>query len=396
MKAEFLFKRYILKILSPVHVGYGDVYEPTSFVVDTNRKELLVLDMDKFLLSLSGKEIEEFSNICKYGNIYSIVKLYQFMASKVKFVKSNSSLIVRKIKVSSSFVEHFEKVKNISYEELRNKKKDINSFNIFSFAYSPNQNLPIIPGSSLKGAIRTAILNKYQRRVGGGRFRKAKELEKLILDYKKPNNDIMKRIKVSDFVPRGNVATRIVYGVNIKKNGGTGSGPYQIFEVVEKGAEFEGSIEIVRGLDEQPSIELSFEFIEKALQDFYQQRFEEEEKVIERLQSDLGLPCLGIPLKIGRHSGAEAVTIENFRRIKINRGRGNKPIYKKEATTMWFVSDSPRVLSLSSLLPFARACILPIKDNKSISTTDKEVPTSFNNKKEALDFSKLKSRFKVN
>ncbi len=40
------------------------------------------------------------------------------------------------------------------------------------------------------------------------------------------------KYKVSDFLPVGEVKTKVLYGINRKKDGGSGRGPYQIFEVV--------------------------------------------------------------------------------------------------------------------------------------------------------------------
>ncbi|SDN98480.1 CRISPR type III-A/MTUBE-associated RAMP protein Csm5 [Desulfonauticus submarinus] len=403
MKGEILNKRYRLKVLSPVHVGYGDVYEPTNFVVDAQKKELLVLNIDKFLLNLPGEELKQFSSICKLGTSYALVKLYQFMSNQLDFVKSHSEIIVRKIKLVSGFVEHFNKVKNLSKDKLN----ELNKFSINSLSYNPNNNLPIIPGSSIKGAIRTAILNYYQDRADKKVIKeahykkKSTVLEKQILKFKDATDDILKRIKVSDFVPIGEVKTKVVYAVNRKKDGRRASGPYQIFEIIEPGAEFEGSISIIKGLDNKAPIDLSFPKLEQIIESFFEGIFATEDKVIEKLGAKFPVPPLGLPIKIGRHSGAEALTVEKFRNIKINQGRKNKPVFLSHATTIWLASEYFKVEDNLSLVPFGRATLFSKeKDNqrkesivqKSIQQEDIKNQKSVQQK---IDVSILKHRFKV-
>jgi len=126
MKADIITQKYVLKILSPVHVGYGEVYEPTNFVIDEQKQELLVLNMDKFLLALPDEKIKQFSSICKAGTIYALIQIYQFMSKQLDFVKLHSDIIIRTIKLSSGFINHFNKVKNLP----QNKLNELNRFTI--------------------------------------------------------------------------------------------------------------------------------------------------------------------------------------------------------------------------------------------------------------------------
>ena len=71
---------------------------------------------------------------------------------------------------------------------------------------------------------------------------RADKLEKEILNYGNPEEDPFKLIKVSDLRAINGVKTQIVYAVNRKKTGERARGPYQILEVIEAGAEFEGKI----------------------------------------------------------------------------------------------------------------------------------------------------------
>lgn len=46
-------------------------------------------------------------------------------------------------------------------------------------------------------------------------------------------------------------------------------------------------------------------------------------------------------LRIGKHSGARAVTIDGIRSIKIMKGKGNKPSFEQEETTIWLTDHKP-------------------------------------------------------
>ena len=58
----------------------------------------------------------------------------------------------------------------------------------------------------------------------------------------------------------------------------------------------------------------------------------------------------GMFLRVGRHSGAESVTIDGVRSIKIMQGPGKQPRYEKEATTDWLASEVEK--TEQNLMPF--------------------------------------------
>ncbi len=62
-----------LHILSPVHIGCGEVYEPTSFVIDSDRNLLISFDPMEFIKNLDSNEKSELTNIANKGNILSII-----------------------------------------------------------------------------------------------------------------------------------------------------------------------------------------------------------------------------------------------------------------------------------------------------------------------------------
>ncbi|MES0337342.1 MAG: type III-A CRISPR-associated RAMP protein Csm5 [Candidatus Magnetobacterium sp. LHC-1] len=237
-----------LHVMSPVHIGCDDVYEPTSFFILKEGDELNLAAFDPmvFVDSLSKQDREEFLGICDKGSVASIVEMMNFIADK--FQPSEQGII--RVSCSSALLDHCKKVKGI---RGKNPEKELNQFQIARTAYNPHNNLPYIPGSSIKGAIRTAYLNKLAKesnRLNTGDKKDAnKYLESQLLGGQF-ETDPLRLLKVSDFVPAGEAKCKIFYAVNRKKDQGqTAKGPYQILETIRVGTVFSGAINI-----DQPSL----------------------------------------------------------------------------------------------------------------------------------------------
>ncbi len=387
-----------VKIVSPLHIGTGEVYEPTDFFVDQANKELCVLDFDRLCEYLSGSELEQFKKLCIAGTLESLVRLYDFMDRVcLNLLRQGiDGFIKRRVMLCAGFIEHYQRVKTLSGQQLR---REFNRFIINRTAFSPNEGFPIIPGSAIKGAIRTAVLN-LRRSLARHRSWHAycdrrrcdsKQLESEILRYPKNrfNQDPFRLVKVSDFKPVGKVNTRIVYAVNRKKGGGRARGPYQILEVVEPGAVFEGTITLLK-LETSTHSSLNFEELLNALNAFYAKEKDREFDEISQIGANPPVfPEGAFPLRIGRHSGAECVTIKDFRRILIRGPRGQKS-YKDHATTLWLASDFAHVKNAFGLKPFGWAVLY------DASSKLKEAPnTKSEAKPAAIDTSKLAKRYKI-
>ncbi len=137
-----------LHILSPTHIGCDEAYEPTSFVIDEVRKKLIEFLPFDFINSLNEKEKEEFNRAVlsdKLLDIFKAVRRYYKLELKG-----------REISVSDYLLDHYKKI--LAQNKVDNKTL-INQFNIQKTAYNSITNSPYIPGSSLKGALRTAYLS---------------------------------------------------------------------------------------------------------------------------------------------------------------------------------------------------------------------------------------------
>ena len=360
--------RLKIKIISPVHVGTGEVYEPTDFFVHAKEKYLGIIDFERFCHLISNSDLERFTKLCSEGTINALVRLYDFMDSECLALVGEGidGFIIRKIALSNGFLRHYERIKTLSGDRLQ---REFNKFTIYRNAFSSNNNQPILPGSAIKGAIRTAVLNLRRQKAKGSSWKDycqgkkchSKQLESDILEYPKSKfqDDPFRLLKISDFFPVRKVDTKVMYGVNYKKQGFRARGPYQIFEVIEPDAVFEGKITLLEPQGNSGIRNLlSFDEILRALKEFYGKEKARESDEIRGIGANFPtFPHDGFPLRLGRHSGAECVTVEGFRRIKIMGPKGQSK-FLDHATTLWLVSDEPRPQDVSRLKPFGWAVIV--------------------------------------
>ena len=356
--------KFRLHIISPVHIGCDDVYEPTNFVIDEKKQKLIEFDPLDFIKSLSAEDRQKFTAICMQGNISSIVSIYKFIADR--------QVTGREVEIATGLLSHYKRVKELSTYDEKKIRQELNQFTISRTAYNPHDNKPYIPGSSLKGSLRTAYLSRLAKDKGVTKYKgKAKELEKELLGGEF-SSDPFRMVKVSDFLPVGDVKTKVVYAVNKKKKTSKfeAKGPFQIFETIKEGAIFEGVINIqhpeqLAGIKKP----IAAEDLLKAINDFYIPAVKEENNVTreinagstvdsrinDKFKGKLGQTAF--LLRIGRHSGAEAVTIEGNRWIKIS-PPGKQPRFSdKGATTIWLASETSRPTTNNGLIPFGWAVV---------------------------------------
>ncbi len=376
-----------LQILSPVHIGCDNVYEPTNFVIEESKQTLIGFDPLELISALDQDEKAEFTDVCMGDNLLNIFK---FIKKRYK-----QQIGGRKTEVTPDLLKHYRKILNMSNFD---KKTVINQFEIGRTAYNPNNNIPYIPGSSLKGALRTAYLSKLAKDKGvrkwwerpGKKIKDkniSRDLEKSLLKCKL-NTDPFRLIKVSDLKAVNDINTKIVYAVNRKKKQSkfTASGPFQILETIQSGEIFEGVINIEKPERDSEIINpITKEAILNSLDYFYNsickdenentlKNIEASSKVFDFISSQ-SKDIIGkssFLIRIGRHSGAESVTIENNRHIKIMKGRGEKE-YSNQATTVWLASESNDPKNDDELLPFGWAILTIGEQSKNALTITTDI-----------------------
>lgn len=330
---------FLLRTISPIHVGSDEVYEPTGFVVDEQNKQLISFDAADFLGMLDSEALEEFSAICQKGTPQSLIEIYRFMNRHKDLADG------KPVAISDAFVAHFQET--LALQGENNILQNLNKYQIKRTAFNPHEDSPYIPGSSLKGSIRTAVLNYRNKKQSVPTYQKndSEKMEKNLVGGSFAT-DPFRLVKVSDFTPVGDIERRIVYGVNRKKKPSNfeARGPAQIFEVVAPGSVFLGSITI-SSVPPNAGIKRSVNATEliAALRQFFGEEKEREDTALKAV----GIPSMSLelsenqsPLRLGFHSGAECVTVDGHRQIKIMKERGERPVTGKSATTFWLAANS--------------------------------------------------------
>lgn len=359
-----------IKTISPLHIGCDEVYEPMGFVVDENRNELTAFDPITFISQLDENDKKRFSDICSRGTLESILEIYKFLRRR----KTNG----KTVQLCSGFVVHYNKTLSIDKKRIKN---ELNEFSIYRTSFLSADDRPYIPGSSVKGSLRTAYLNRLGQSqhipTPSGKYA-ASDLEKKLLSYVDIPDDPFRLVKVSDFMPVGEIQTRIVYAVNIKKeSGGAAKGPFQIVETIVPETVFCGNIVVEKPLTEGAVKKpIQLEDLLQSGRTFYSIEHNREQKELKTASvavSESFFSKESVPIRIGRHSGAESVTIEGHRKIKINEGKGKSRI-DDHATTIWLASEESKPQIVTHCKPFgwAELCEMTPMRRQEFEKTEKE------------------------
>lgn len=135
---------YKLKLtaLTPIHIGTGEVYEPTNFVIDDGH----LYEFDEVLFYKSLSELDKKALDSKLGNWMQIIDFYKSKAKEAKQIASFHCIATAKV------IESYKKIKNS------------NQFQIAKTFKNPNTHRAIIPGSSIKGMLDT-VLKIYPAKI---------------------------------------------------------------------------------------------------------------------------------------------------------------------------------------------------------------------------------------
>ncbi len=364
MYSQTLFVQFT--VAAPLHIGCADVYEPTSFIINREEKELVHFDTGRFLSLLNSDALAKFSAICRKGTPASLIELMRFMRNKAKDILI--SMDGKRVPVVKALADHYAQTLSLPLHDKKKVNQELNRFQIMRTAFDPLSGEVYIPGSAVKGAIRTAVLNLRNngRNLPNFKGKNAdRRLQEHILefDFRHMESDPFRLIKVSDFFPVDEARRRILYAVDRKKKLSKfeARAPYQIVEVVETGARFIGTITVFTPPALSPiKRPVTSEEITAALQGFYGKEKQREDMELEKIgvrPAPLKINSRSFPVRVGRHSGAECVTIEGHREIKIMQGKGSKPRFLNHATTVWLASGNRKPAAIGDLRPFGWAIL---------------------------------------
>jgi len=390
-------KHYTLKYtpLSPIHIGTGDSYEPTNYVIDDDT--LYEFDTGAAVAALTETDRAQLSKIVSARPDTQMLKAVQkFFYDRREALKPWA---VNAIPVLDGVARLYEDRVGKSANREADGKQVINRLEIDRTAYNPINRQPVLFGSSVKGAIRTALLDKIN---AGARARPNErkglhEFQGRLLKYRDPERgrlqlelDPLRLISFSDAIwqQEPNLPTSQVFlAVNRKKSPvvnqegklrqAMGENLYQILECVPAcyARTFTGQLTLQSvGSDNHralPAAELRFtaEEIAQTCNLFYLPILTAERKLMQErnylhsgwnqtitdilaLNQDKLKTGKAFMLRVGRHSGADSVTVSGARNgnIKIIKGKGQQPEYADSPKTLWLAAQTKE--QRTDLLPF--------------------------------------------
>ena len=268
--------KYKITTLSPLHIGSGEEYE-----LNFN-----LLYKDGFIYIYDEFKLVEFFIL---KNIEIPTKIEALKENILRFKDEIIASNLHKRKIFSSFTQ-------ISKPVLEQVS---------------TQNNPIITGSSIKGAIKTAYI---YRMVQNDKFKKEQDTLHKLDDYIAKTKTIFRNLKISDsFTP---LSTQIFKSINIKKEKSHQS---KRGEKVNQIANFTESIKV--GESTEITINISdkyFDDLKTVCNEYYQLAFNKE--FDNYFLNKLKFPKINLKpnqflLNIGRFSGAELKSIEEIRRL---------------------------------------------------------------------------------
>lgn len=299
--------------LTPIHIGSGGSIEPYEYVITDG---FYKFHTERFLTMLNKDDQEEFLRL----SLKDISTMRKFVREKIRIIQEIKEYSTD---VSPRAIEVYE-------QRLQNPKSDLT---VYPFIRS--RNAPYIPGSSLKGAIRTALL--YEKVKKPVTERNARKLEAETFGYARYiegvykgfdiTRDPLKSLKISDSQNVDSPAILRIVTVYTKGTKGWREDIPMLREVTTSLLYDNSSVSFVHTLqivEESPKLKRAFpnstRDIVRACKNFYSLHLEEEKKYLasfpdahkwyQELQNrENSLSEDAFLVRIGWGSGFDGVTI---------------------------------------------------------------------------------------
>jgi len=205
--------RLKLTALSPIHIGSGELYEPTNFIMDEG--VLYYFRDEDFYMALPEIKQQAFMRIIKDNGSDSFVQVHKFVKDNKNIAKEIATGIVS---VTEGLQKDYDRLLG-QVRQLEGRRRAVDRvFNRFEIQKIQRKQVKTdanvyaqtgyIVGTSLKGAISTA----YQELVYKKEGKKAVE-KKFQAKGREISNNIFKEFKVSDSVVK-KVNTKIGFALN--------------------------------------------------------------------------------------------------------------------------------------------------------------------------------------
>jgi CRISPR-associated protein Csm5 len=364
----------MLTPLTPIHIGCGEDFEPTNYVIDDG----VLYPFEPTALSLKDSDRRLLMQSTNRPGLDAILAVQQFFHEKRRECRRVSRL---GIPVATGIADWYEgRIGRVVQREGGGRRVG-NELGIERTAHHPYTGIPYLLGSSLKGSARTGWLNEADRVPRGSRdpanrpAENANMLEQQILGGSF-SSDPFRLVEFADAVG-ADLKSRVVFAVDRRKRlrPDTKEKDLPVAREAIAGGQFRAAQGEIRFKARPASSDprhtpraekciADFAALAHACNRFYRTRLEADIEVLAALGEvqwagafksliaaldptlDGGRAML---LRVGRHSGAESVTLDRHRWIRIMEGRG-KAHWARDATTIWLAAD--REDSRADLRPF--------------------------------------------
>jgi CRISPR-associated protein Csm5 len=384
--------RLDISTLSPVHIGTGQVYDTTGYVIDGDT--LHHFDTAAAMAALPPADRDKLLALVSRGGSDGLLKdVQRFFHDRRAALMAHATLRLPVLPgVARLYADRIGQTAN-----REDGGRDVmNRLAVERSAYDPVRNRPMLYGSSLKGAMRTAVLDHFNEGRTAHETKGLHEFQGRILKYRDPEGrqklerDPFRLLQIGDAswsagddLPAGEV----LFAVNRKRievkdqqgnvRQARAENLYQTLECVPaaryRAFTAQVAVQSVTGLaagDKLPAAERRFDMAELArhCNAFYRPILERElaelagrdyvdtawaETVTALLSGPVGIALdtgRAFLLRVGRHSGAESMTLNGVRKIRIMQAQGQPPIEKPEPLTWWLAASKSD--QRTDLLPF--------------------------------------------
>ncbi|WP_018466917.1 type III-A CRISPR-associated RAMP protein Csm5 [Calidithermus timidus] len=348
--------RLTIETLGPIHVGTGEAFPAYSYLVDEAQKEVLILDAGRLLELLSPEQQENYLQAVAQGPKRAQQSLQSLWNSRLV---DPTPAILRRLPATPAFINTVKNATDAAGLEFR-----------------PLPRSPLgayLPGSSIKGALRTAWLFKRVVRQGRdieykGRWQwgqkvqgdewpliqpperittpVAQAFEALVLDYaaeRSPNlhRDPFRQVRIGDSEPSENL---LLNRIGVFHPRGQMDQTVILAEMFRVGTKLQAPLRLHTGLAQQRhkdavSHPISAQALAEACWEYYQEvlhlereyaqnhRLGQALKVYDALEKRLSEDKRSFPLRIGFGSGRMSIRLA----LLLDGEEGQEPKTRKTA-----------------------------------------------------------------
>jgi CRISPR-associated protein Csm5 len=348
--------RLELETLSPIHVGTGEAFPAYSYLVDEAKKEALILDAGRLLELMDEQQQKNYLQAVAQGPMLAQQSLQSLWNSSLV---DPTAALLRRVPVSGAFIHTIKSATDAAGLEFR-----------------PLPRSPLgayLPGSSIKGALRTAwmfkrILSRGQDIEHKGRWNwtsqapkdqwpfvqppknispnVAQGFEALVLDYATErgfnlHRDPFRQVRVGDCEPCDNL---LLNRIGVFHPKGTMDGTVLLAETFRSKSELRAILRLHVGLAGQRhkdtvSHGISAKGLAAACREFYQEVAAREEnfarerdlkealRVYRELGQRLQADPTTFPLRVGFGSGRMSIRLA----LLLDGEEGKEPMTRKTA-----------------------------------------------------------------